>query len=166
MHGRHHQWQPWAFDELTSLYADPEISAEERLGGGGAQADQDVRLDDGDLGIEPGPAGADFGRVRFLVKPALALRLPLEMLDSVRDVDLGPIDSRGAQRFIQQPPRRTHKGFAFDVFPVARLLADEHHPRMSGTLAKDRLGAGLVQVACLASSGGCLQTGQGGLLRY
>ena len=54
-------------DELATLEAHPEVASEQRLRRRGAEQHQDPRLDKGDLGIEPGPAGADLSSVGLLV---------------------------------------------------------------------------------------------------
>ena len=81
------------------------------------------------------------------------------MLDGVRDVDLVPIDSRGAQAVIEQPSGGADEGLALDVFAIARLLAHEHHLGVWSAIAEDRLGACLVQITRLAAGGGGLQAG-------
>src|SRR5207237_6444526 len=67
MDRRHHQGEAGALDKLAPLEAHAEITPEQRLGGGGTQQDEDRRLDQGDLGIQPGTAGADLGGIRLLM---------------------------------------------------------------------------------------------------
>lgn len=54
------------------LASNPKIAPEERLGGGGAEADNQVRPDPLDFGLEPGPARLDLAAVRLLVDALLA----------------------------------------------------------------------------------------------
>ena len=87
MHGGHDERRKGRRDDLSALRRDLELPAEQRLGRGRAEADDGARLDQLDLGVEPGPAGGDLARVRLLVDAALPARLPLEMLHDVGDVD-------------------------------------------------------------------------------
>ena len=74
-------------DELSAVRGDLELTAEQRLGGRRAEADDGARLDELDFGLEPGTAGVDFAGVRLLVNPPLPPRLPFEVFDDVGDVD-------------------------------------------------------------------------------
>jgi hypothetical protein len=60
------------------------------------------------------------------VDPALPARLPLEVLHSVRDINLRSIDPRFFERAIQDFSRGSHEWFTGKVFLVARLFAEEH----------------------------------------
>jgi len=53
--------------ELAPVLGDPEVAAEERLGGGRPQQDQDLRVHQVDLRVEPGPAGADVAQIGLAV---------------------------------------------------------------------------------------------------
>src|SRR3984893_9911578 len=155
MDGRHDWGQTGSLDELAAMQAHPEVAAAERLGSSGAKQHEQVRLDGGDLGVQPGPAGVDLGSVRLLVQATLPLRFALEVLDGVRDVDASTIDARFLERLIEDAPGRTDEGLAFDILAIARLLAHEHDLGMLRPLAKDGLGAGLVEVT-RATAGGRL----------
>ena len=63
-------------DRLAALARDAELPAEQRLGGGRAEADEHPRLDRRELAVEPRPAGVDLRPVRLLVDPPLAARRP------------------------------------------------------------------------------------------
>ena len=54
--------------------ASPGSAAEQRLRGGRAEADDDVRLDDAELGVQPRPARGDLVAVRLVVEAPLAAR--------------------------------------------------------------------------------------------
>ena len=54
----------------STLRRDLELPAQQRLRGRRAEADDGARLDERDLGVEPGPAGGDLARVRLLVEAA------------------------------------------------------------------------------------------------
>jgi hypothetical protein len=51
---------------------DPELAAQERLRGGRPERNDELRLDGGDLRLEPGEARPDVGAGRLLVEPPLA----------------------------------------------------------------------------------------------
>src|SRR4029078_6077448 len=79
-------------DERPALFRDFEALAEQRLRGGGAEAHEDPRLDQRDLGFEPWPACRNLRSVRLRVDAPLAARLPLEVLHHVGDIDELPVD--------------------------------------------------------------------------
>src|SRR5579859_5220675 len=62
------------------------------------QRDDGSRLDQVDFSVEPRLTRSSLGAGRFLVHAALASRLPFEMFDDVRQIDVGRIDSRLHQR--------------------------------------------------------------------
>jgi hypothetical protein len=74
--------------ELASVPGDPEVAAKERLGGGRPQQDQDLRVHQLDLRVEPGPAGADVAQIGLPVDPALPPSLPVEVLHHIGEVDV------------------------------------------------------------------------------
>ena len=59
---------------------------------------------------QPPAALFDFGRIGFLVEPALAVRLVLEMLDRVGDVDGGAVHSRSGEGAVEDGARGPDKG--------------------------------------------------------
>ena len=115
-------------------------------------------MDQGDLGVEPRPAGGDLGRVRLGVNPPLAARLPLEVLHRVGDVGLTPIDTGFLEGAIEQLAGRPDERPATQVLVVARLLTDEHDPRVSLAFAEDGLGRALIEVTARAAGGGLPQS--------
>src|SRR6267143_2738152 len=141
MDRRHHQRQPGSFDELPALQGNPKVAAELLLRRGGPQQYKEFRLNHGDLGVEPGPAGIDFGGVGLLMQPSLALGLPLEVLDGVGHVHLGAIDAGRLERLIQHPAGGSDEGLALPILAVAGLLADEHRSRLFGPFTEDGLGS-------------------------
>src|SRR5438876_77665 len=155
---RQHQRQAGPLDELPTLQGDPKVAAEQRLGRGSSQQNEVLWLDRGDLGIERWPAGIDLGGVGLLMQPALALRLPLEVLDGVRDIHLAPVDSRRLECVIEHAAGGSDEGLAFPIFAIAGLLAHEHHPRVLGAFAEDGLGGALIEVAGAAARGCRAQT--------
>src|SRR5690348_2483553 len=117
-------------EPLAALLRDAELLAEERLRRRRAEADEHRRLHDRELRLEPGAAGHLLGPARLRVDAPLPARLPLEVLDRVRDVDLPAVDPREIERLVEQAPRRPDERAALLVLLVARLLADEHHRRL------------------------------------
>ena len=88
--------------ERRPLRAHAKLRAENGLRRGGSKTDNDARLNDADLRFQPGPAGVDFRRIRLLVNPPLAARFPFEVLHHVRDVNLGTVNPRFGQSFVQE----------------------------------------------------------------
>ena len=69
------------------------------------------------------------------------------MLDRIGHVNRRSVDLGGCKRGIEQLTRGAHKRAAGKVLLVPRLLADEHHRRVEGSLAEHRLRAELVELA-------------------
>src|SRR5437660_5628205 len=107
MHGGGDEWSKRGLDELRALDRDAELRSDHCLSGGGSEADDGARLDHGDFGFEPWAAGGDLGGVRLLVDAAFAARLPLEMLDDVRDVDGLAVDARFGEGLVEERAART-----------------------------------------------------------
>ena len=137
MHGGHHQRRERRFDEGAAFGRDLELPAEKRLGRGRAETDDHARLDHGNFGVEPGTAGGDFARVRLLVDPALAARLPLEVLHRVRQIHPGRISAGFDDGLAQEAAGWPDERFALRVFvgtgafadkqPLGVLIADPKH---------------------------------------
>jgi hypothetical protein len=102
----------------------------------------------------PGPAVRSASR-----EPSLAPLGEAEVLDRVGHVDAGAIDSGGLETFVQDAPCRPDERLAFEVLPVARLLADQHHPGSRGALPEHGLGGLFPQVARPAAGGRLTQLG-------
>src|SRR5436190_90275 len=143
MHRRRHGVREVRVEQLAAMLGDAELAAEQRLGCRRAEQDEDARLHHLELRLEPGPAGRHLGPVGLLVDPALAARLPLEMLDGVRHIDARAVDSGRLERLVEDPARRAHERLAGAVLLIARLFADEDRARAGGAFAEDRLGADL-----------------------
>ncbi len=82
-----------------------------------------------------------------------AARLEFEMLDRVCDVNRPPVYPGFFQCLIQQLAGRTNKRPANNVFLIARLFADEHHPRVMRAFAKHGLRRGREQRTTLTGPG-------------
>src|SRR5688500_4498314 len=121
MHGRDDDLRTLGAYRLAAVLRHAEGLAEEGLGGRGAEADDDLRFDEGDLEIEPGVAGGDLHGVRLLVNaplPALGT-LPLEVLDGVGDVDRAAVDACFAECAVEELAGRADEGTAGAVLLVA-----------------------------------------------
>src|SRR2546427_3768713 len=164
MHRRRHWWQTGPLDELAALQAHPEVAAQQGLRGGRPQQHQQLRLHRRDLGIQPGPAGVDLSGVRLLVQATLALRLPFEVLDGVRDVGAAAVDTCLLERLVEDTSGGADERFSFPVLPIAGLLSDEHDLGVLGAIAEDGLGAGLVEVTGAATGGRLAECRQGQLI--
>src|SRR5438105_8353415 len=125
----------------ATFLGDAKSLAHDRLRGRGAEADDDLRLDEANFLLEPGMARSDLGVVRLLVDATRALLapLPLEVLHGIRDVHVAALDPRFLEGAIEQLPRRTDERVASAILLVARLLADDHHAGILRSLAKDWL---------------------------
>ncbi len=87
---------------------------------------------------------------------AAGLRLPLEVLHRVRDVDRAPVDADFRQRPVEQLARRADERQPGAVLLVTGLLAHEHDAGVGGPFPEDGAGRPLPEVTCPA--GGRLPT--------
>src|SRR3954470_16078540 len=145
VNGGHYKWRERRLDQFATTLAHPKTFAEQRLRGGGAEANEDGRLYHVQLRLKPRMARCDFAAVWLLVNAPLANGLPLEMLHDVCDVNLVAVDSHFLQNLVEEFSGRTHEWAASKVFIVARLFADEHHLRIGRAFAEDCLGTSFPQ---------------------
>src|SRR5438046_10443265 len=127
MNGREDVSRQRRGNELSALLSDTKPWPEESLGSRRAEANESRGMDQGDLGVEPRPAGGDLGRVRLGVNPPLAARLPLEVLHRVCDVGLTPIDTGLLEGSIEHLTGRTDERPATQVLVFCRVLAEGHY---------------------------------------
>src|SRR5688572_5972908 len=130
----------------AAILGDPEVLVYDRLRGGTAEAEDNLRLDGLDLALQIGVAGP------YLPGPRLAVAHPAALFDGrsalhhVRQVDLLPGQVHGGQDVVEEltspPDERQSRG----VFVLARALADEHQGRVGISGGEDRVCAGLRQV--------------------
>jgi hypothetical protein len=85
------------------------------------------------------------------VDSPLPTRLPLEVLDDVRDVGELPVDARLLERPVEQLARGADERPAREILLVAGLLTDEHQLGLGPSLAEDGLRAAAPKVACPAT---------------
>jgi hypothetical protein len=142
------------------VLGDAELTPKQRLRGGCSEQDEDARVHNRELGLEPRAARSHLGPVRLLVDPPLAASLPLEVLDGVRDVYDRPVDPGRVERFVEEAPSRPDEGPAGQVLLVARLLAHEHGSGAGCSLPEDGLSPHLPQVAAFAAGSSLPQSGQ------
>ena len=124
------------------------------------QADNDLRPDQCELGVEPRSTCGDLLGVGLGMQPSLAPRFPFEVLHSVGDVNPGPIDICGLQALIKQLTSWPHKRLSLLVFAIARLFAHEKYRGMCRSLAKYHLGRALIEVASMALLSRLAQAGK------
>ncbi len=150
MNGRKHNGRPRRRDWPAAAFAHLELRPKQGLCGCGAEEDQDFRLDEAGLFLEPWQAGPDVPQVRLLMDAALPPRLPAEVLDDVGHEDIPPIETGAFQRVVQYAPGGSDERPTLDVFAVTRLFADEHDARARRALAEDGLRRIPVQLAARA----------------
>ena len=145
-----------ALDQRAAVLRDPDRRAEQCLGGGCAEADDDVGVDDPQLLDQPRAAGRDVPQLRRLVDPSLAGPGlgELEVLHRIRPVGDGAVDAGLVDGLDQQPPGRPDERGALLVLDVPRLLADEDEPGVARAGREHRLGGRLPQLAAPAAGGG------------
>ena len=136
-------------NQFPAIPGHPEILAKQSLRRTGTKADENLRLHNFQLRIQPGAARFNFRMARFLVNaPLAALRsFPLEMLHNIRDVYLGAVDPHLDQNFVQKPPRGPDKRMSLPVFVIAGLLPHKHDQSLGRPLSKDGLSRVLPQIA-------------------
>src|SRR5215210_970034 len=146
MEGRHRLDAVYLVPGATVL-GDPEVLVDDRLRGGTAEAEDDLRLDGLDLALQVGVAGPYLCGLRLAVLEPAALLDGGAALHDVRQVDLLPGQVHGRQDIVEElagpPDERQSRG----VLVLAWPLADEHQRRVGISGREDRVGAALRQVA-------------------
>ena len=130
---------PGRYDEFPTLAHHLYLPCEHRTSRGTAEADKKLRLDQREFRLPPGPARGDLAAVRFLVKPALAAWLPLEVLYRVGHVALRPIHSRLSQRSIEQSSGGPDERPAFAVLFISGLFTNEDNACLARPFPEYRL---------------------------
>jgi hypothetical protein len=153
VHGCHDMRCQRRFETFSAALRDPESAAKQRLRGGGAEANNDFGLEQGDLGIEPWPARGDFGRVWFFVDAAFSARFPFEVFDGIGDVGFVAIDAGLFECCIQQFAGGADERPPLAIFLIPGLFSDEKDSRLARAVAKDGLRGVFVEVAGLAIFG-------------
>ena len=137
----------------TAVAGDLEIPIDQRLGCWRAQRDDHSRLDDRQLGVEPGAAGTHLAGPRGAIdlSPALDRRGPV--LDDVGEVELAAIEAGLLQRAVEHFAGGTNERPPDLVLGLARPLPDDHDRRVGIALAPHRLRGADVEVAAGAAGG-------------
>jgi hypothetical protein len=154
-------WRKPRRQHFAALARDAERWPEDRLCGGCAETNQQLRFHQTQLRFEPRPASSDFARVWFLVDATLTLRFPFKVLYRIRHVNMATIDSRFFECAIHDLSRRSDERFAGEILVISRLFSNQHHWRGFRSFAKDSLRGALVKMACRAiprSFTDCAQT--------
>jgi hypothetical protein len=99
------------------------------------------------------------------VDPALAARLPFEVLDGVRDVGELPVDPGRVEPLVEDAPGGADERLAGQILLVPGLLPDEEDLGRAPALPEDRLRASLPEVARPAARGGLAQLRERGFRR-
>ncbi len=156
MCGGHYIWRKVTLDGRTAIPGDAEVFSEERLRGTRSETNEDCGADDFEFRVEPGAARFDLRMTRLLVDAALSSfrRGPFEMLHHIGDVDVGAIDARFDECFVEESSCRPNEWMAGLVLTITGLLADEHHLGSRGTFAENGLGCIPPEVAGFAGAGG------------
>lgn len=124
MGGGHHDGREWGFQELAAMLGDAKIATQQGLCRGGAEANNYFRMERGDFGVEPRPAGSNFRGIGFFVDAAFSAGLPFKMLHGIGDVDLFAINACCDESLIQEATSGPDKWFAFQIFLIAGLFAN------------------------------------------
>src|SRR5260370_9012003 len=151
MDGRHRLVRPLRLQPLSVLFHQAKLIADHRACGGGAEADHDLRADEGELSLDPRPASSDFDRRRRFVNAPLADALEFEMFHGVRDVEIFAIQFHRVERAIEHLTRGTYEGSAAQVFLIAGNFADQRDLRVLWTFAENRLRRVFVKLAAAAT---------------
>ena len=135
------------WDDLSAVAHDFGGAAESELRGGGAEADQQVGLNEREFRFGPRAAGGDFAGAGLGVDATLATGLPFEVFYGVGDVADVAVDAGFFEGAIEHPSRGTNKGTAFAIFGITGLLSDQHDARILGSFSEDGLSAGQMEWA-------------------
>ena len=136
---------------LTALLRHPKIAPQKCLCRSSSQTDDHFGTDYLNFCVQPGTAGRDLDGIWFFMNAPFATRIPFEVLHRIGYVCFAAINSCFRQCLIQQHPGGTNKRLAFQVFLVARLLADKHHFGVPCSFAEDGLCPARPEVACFTA---------------
>ena len=131
MDGRQNVLSKIRVEPLSAMLSYAKLLTKNCLRGGGAKKHDDLRLQQCQLGIEPGLACRDLTRSRPFVKASLPRRraFPLEMFYDVRNISGLPLDAGFDKRFIQQTASGPNERMPAEIFLIARLFTDQNDLR-------------------------------------
>ena len=154
------------FLPLAAQFGDASGQAEQPFHGGGAQGDDDHRLNHFNLRQQIGQARLHFLGGRLAVARALAgcVRTAFE---DVRDIDRVAPETHRLNDFRQELPGSADKRFALLIFVGARRLAHKHQRRIYRANSEHDILARRGQVRAFPAHGrACLHLGHGRLLGF
>ena len=105
---------------------DRQCRAGQRAQRGGAEGDDDGRLDRSNLLLQPNMAGVDLSDSRPFVQPPLPPGFPLEMLHRVGDEHTFPLQAGGGNGPVQHLSRGAHERMAAQILFITGLFAYQH----------------------------------------
>src|SRR5690606_23797426 len=155
-----------AGDHRAALSTDAHPPSQDRATSAGAQTDDHVRVDDGELGLQPRMTRHQMAQLGRLMDTALTTLLKPEVLDGVGEVHLVAPDPGGLQCAREDVSGWADKRLPLLVRLVARLLPDEHQPRVGAAAGEHGLGRVLPQLTAAALVDGTFQAPQSGSFRH
>ncbi len=141
---------------LPAQLADGRLAAEQAVRREPAQSENELRLQQGHLALEPGRALGHF----FGLGVAVARRTALEHIGDVNralGVVGAAVQTDGLQHGVEQLPRGADKGLALAVFFGAGRLADDHPTGLRGAAAEYGLVSAAAEFAGAAGLSAGLQ---------
>ena len=154
---KHHGGGKPGGQRASTFAFDARSAPQQRLRRGCPQADENMRLDHGQLAREPLMTGVYLLCVGTLMDAPLASAAVLEVLDGIGHIHLRTIDPGLRQRTVQQRSCRANKWSARAILPITGLLAYEHDCR-GRPLPKYGLGCIFPKGAGLTRCGFAAQT--------
>src|SRR3712207_6550912 len=145
--GRHRPYAALEVVPLAAVLGNAEVLVYHGLGGGTAEAEDDLRLYRLGLALQVDVAGFDLARPRLAVfhAPALLDRRPA--LDDVGEVDVLTGEIYRRQNVVEQLARPPDEGQPRGVLVLPGPLANKHERRVGVARAEDGVGAAEGQVA-------------------
>ncbi len=158
----HHMRREITFHHGSTISSHAKIFSQQRLRGACAKANQNLRLNNLQLRVQPRTARLNFRMARLLMNASLATLRgnPLEVLHHIGDVDFGPIDADLRQHFVEQPSCRTDERMSRFVFAISGLLSDKHYASSGRAFSEHSLRPEFPKITRFTRTGGALQTRQ------
>ena len=149
-------------EELAALLQQFVAFSDDRLGGGGPEANDQLGPHQRKFGFQPGSPGDNLDRGWLLMNSPLPALFELEVLHGIREINISPRDFGLFKCAVQQFPGRAHERFSGQVFPVSGLFAYHYDTGRPRSFAEHGLCSVSIQVASLAPLGGRRQFGEVG----
>ena len=129
------------------------LRAKQSLHGGGAEGDDDLGCDDGDLSAEVRKTGVHFVASGFAVATGVG-RHVRAALEDIGDVNLGAGELHGRDHLGEELAGFTDERLTLFVLIGTGSLANKHQFGLRITHAEDHLGAGFGEVGADGAGGG------------